>query len=181
MNRPPEEPVADTPPRKGANPLLWLLVLVALLAFGWYFYNRRASEATQPMGTPATGTTAITTPPEQRAVERPRPQQSPPSERAKPARQAMADRDPTPIARVQPAYPPEALRVREEGSVLVRATIDAGGAPTNVEIARRSGSRELDRAALDAVRQWRFQPAIKSGKAVTATVEVPIEFKLDQQ
>jgi len=34
---------------------------------------------------------------------------------------------------------------------------------------------------VDAVRQWRFNPAIKDGKKVAAVVEVPVEFKLQQQ
>jgi periplasmic protein TonB len=39
--------------RKGANPLVWILVLIALLAFGWYFYNQRGATSPPPM--PAEG------------------------------------------------------------------------------------------------------------------------------
>ncbi|MDQ3494414.1 MAG: energy transducer TonB, partial [Pseudomonadota bacterium] len=92
-----------------------------------------------------------------------------------------ADRAPSVLAQVAPAYPPAAFRAREEGTVLVRAEVDASGNPTNVTVARRSSSRELDRAALDAVRGWKFAPAIRDGKAVAATVEVPVEFTLDSQ
>ena len=97
------------------------------------------------------------------------------------APQAPANREVAAVTRVQPTYPPEAFRAGEEGTVLVRVDVDASGNPTNVDVARRSGSRELDRAALDAVRKWRFDPAIKDGKPVAASAEVPVEFKLASQ
>ena len=43
--------------------------------------------------------------------------------------------------------------------------------------AQRSGSRDLDRAAVNAVRQWRFQPAQSNGQPVPGTIEVPFDFK----
>ena len=43
---------------------------------------------------------------------------------------------------------------------------------------QRSGSRDLDRAAVNAVRQWRFQPAQRDGQAVAGAVTVPIDFKM---
>ncbi|HEX2082836.1 MAG TPA: energy transducer TonB, partial [Xanthomonadaceae bacterium] len=92
-----------------------------------------------------------------------------------------ADREVEPIARVQPEYPVAAARVQEEGTVLVRVEVDANGRAGDVSIARRSGSRDLDRAALDAVKQWRFRPAMRNGKAVASVAEVPVEFTLDRQ
>ena len=82
---------------------------------------------------------------------------------------------------MQPTYPPMAYRNREEGSVLVRADIDANGIPGDVILVRRSGSRELDNAALAAVRQWHFRPAIENGRAVASAVEVPVDFRLGEQ
>lgn len=55
-------------------------------------------------------------------------------------------------------YPPAAMRSGDQGTVLVRVEVGADGVPTSVEVAQRSGSRDLDRAAVNAVRQWRFQP-----------------------
>ncbi|HVR81036.1 MAG TPA: TonB family protein [Luteimonas sp.] len=182
MNRPIDNPPPELPPRKSASPLLWMLVLIALLAFGWYFYNRRASElASLPAPTPATdtGMAAQNQAPDTASVRRPEPARS--AEPAKPAPRAAVNRAPEPLSRVQPAYPPEAFRNGETGTVVVRAQVGADGMPTGVNVARRSGSRDLDRAALDAVRQWRFKPAMEHGKAVASTIEVPIEFKLDQQ
>jgi len=76
-----------------------------------------------------------------------------------------------------PAYPAAALRRGETGTVLIRVTVDASGTPVELSVEQRSGSRELDRAALDAVRGWRFQPAQRDGQAITESVVVPIEFK----
>ena len=73
------------------------------------------------------------------------------------------------------------MRAGDEGTVLVRAQIDASGKPGNVELAQRSRSRDLDRAALAAVRKWTFEPAIRDGKAVASTVQVPVDFRLDTQ
>lgn len=80
-----------------------------------------------------------------------------------------------------PRYPASALRSGVEGNVLIRAEIDAGGTPTDVGFARRSGNRELDRAALNAVRSWRFRPALRNGKAVASAVQVPVDFVLDER
>ena len=60
----------------------------------------------------------------------------------------------------------------------VRVEVGADGVPTSVEVAQRSGSRDLDRAAVNAVRQWRFQPAQRDGQAVAGAVTVPIDFKM---
>lgn len=79
-----------------------------------------------------------------------------------------------------PHYPGTALRNGESGTVLVRVEVDAGGMPAGVALVQRSGSRELDRAAMEAVRRWRFQPAQRDGRAVSGSVVIPIEFKADQ-
>ena len=57
--------------------------------------------------------------------------------------------------------------------------VDASGVPTDVKVVERSGerSRDLDRAVTDAVRKWRFEPAMKDGKPVAGAVVVPVEFK----
>lgn len=174
-------PPVDPPPgepRKG-NPLLWVLVLVALLALAWYFLSQR-DRVPEPLPEP-------TAPIGQAETEAPGGDAASPSERTarKPATNArrpaaVPDREATVASQVAPDYPVVAARKREQGTVLVRAEVDAGGKPTMVEVARRSGSRELDRAAVDAVKRWTFEPAIRDGKAVASTVQVPVEFTLDR-
>jgi len=101
-----------------------------------------------------------------------------PATDAAPVAPAAGDR-PQPIADQSPppSYPPAALRNGVEGSVVVRVDVDATGVPFNVTIVQRSGSRDLDRAATDAVRRWRFLPAQSNGQAVVGSIEVPFDFK----
>ncbi|KAF1015558.1 MAG: hypothetical protein GAK31_01033 [Stenotrophomonas maltophilia] len=92
-----------------------------------------------------------------------------------------ADRPmPIPGQSPPPEYPPGALRRGETGSVVLRVDVDAAGQPGGVTLVQRSGSRELDRAAMDAVRQWRFTPAHSNGQAVPGSIEVPFDFKTGQ-
>lgn len=76
-----------------------------------------------------------------------------------------------------PRYPSAALRKGESGTVLVRVEVDATGMPAGVALVQRSGSRDLDRAAMEAVRGWRFQPAQRDGQPIAASLVIPIDFK----
>jgi protein TonB len=80
----------------------------------------------------------------------------------------------------QPAYPLQALRAGEQGTVLVLAQIDVDGQVTDARVVRQSGSRILDRAAPDEVRHWKFEPARHAGRPVIASVEVPVNYRLNQ-
>lgn len=94
---------------------------------------------------------------------------------------AMAtDRAPVLVSSPSPRYPAQAWRRRESGTVLVRVDIGPDGVPTSTSLAQSSRSRSLDKAALDAVRRWRFEPAMAGGRPVVASVVVPIEFNLDR-
>ena len=83
---------------------------------------------------------------------------------------------PVPISQPAPRYPPAALRQGIGGRVDVRVDIGPDGVPTSVSLVSGSGSRELDRAALDAVRRWRFRPATIDGLPSVGSVTVPIQF-----
>ena len=74
----------------------------------------------------------------------------------------------------------QAWRRRESGTVMVRVDVGPDGVPTATSLVQGSGSRSLDKAALDAVRRWRFEPAMAGGRPVVASVVVPIEFNLDR-
>ncbi|MFD0738299.1 energy transducer TonB [Lysobacter koreensis] len=100
---------------------------------------------------------------------------------ARPPPAPVASSQPQPIAGQTPAprYPPQALRRGERGTVLVRVEIGPDGVPGAVSVASSSGSRLLDRAAVDAVRRWRFRPAQANGQPTVGSVMVPISFTPD--
>ncbi len=89
---------------------------------------------------------------------------------------ATADAGPVPVSQPPPTYPREALRRGEGGTVRVTATIAADGSVERMDVAQSSGNRYLDRAALDAVRRWRFKPAMRNGQPVSGTVVIPVNF-----
>lgn len=78
-----------------------------------------------------------------------------------------------------PEYPSMSRRLGEEGRVLMKVLVSAEGAATDVQIEKSSGSSRLDRAAVSAVKQWRFIPAKKSNQPLSAYVLVPINFALN--
>lgn len=85
-----------------------------------------------------------------------------------------------PISQPPPTYPRQAMQLSREGRVRVKVDIGADGVPTDSSLVESSGDRDLDRAALQGVRRWRFKPAMAHGAPVASDVTVPIEFKLNQ-
>ena len=82
------------------------------------------------------------------------------------------------IANPPPRYPFSARRRGQEGRVVLRVEVDPAGHAADVIVARSSGISVLDKAAADAVRRWRFQPARRGGVPVVGRIEVPILFRL---
>jgi TonB family protein len=80
------------------------------------------------------------------------------------------------LKRVQPVYPPQALTTRIEGSVMLQATISRGGDITNVKAI--SGPSVLSRAAMAAVRQWRYKPYFLNGEPVEIQTQIAVNFRL---
>jgi protein TonB len=78
-----------------------------------------------------------------------------------------------------PRYPRDARRRRIEGTVVLDVTVDAAGRPARVEVQSSSGFPMLDRAALEAVGGWRFEPARRRGVAIAGDVRVPVVFRLE--
>ena len=93
---------------------------------------------------------------------------------------SSSDRAPVLVSSPAPRYPAQAWRRRESGKVMVRVDVGPDGVPTATSLVQGSGSRSLDRAALDAVRRWRFEPAMSGGRPTVASVVVPIEFNLER-
>jgi len=80
------------------------------------------------------------------------------------------------VSRVQPVYPHIAIVNRIQGSVHINAIISPTGALESVRAV--SGDLTLARAALDAVRQWRFRPYVLNGKPIEVQTEVIVNFTL---
>ena len=81
------------------------------------------------------------------------------------------------IYKPNPTYPAESRKLGEYGEVTLLVKVSAEGVPLDVSIRQSSGFVRLDSAAMDAVRQWRFNPATRNKKPVVSSVIVPIEFK----
>lgn len=78
-----------------------------------------------------------------------------------------------------PVYPQMSIRLREEGTVMLRVLVNPGGVADTVKIEKSSGYARLDDAAADIVRKrWRFVPAKKGDTAVAAWVLIPLSFEL---
>lgn len=75
-------------------------------------------------------------------------------------------------------YPVESRRRHEEGTVRLRLIITADGAVKDVSVSRSSGFERLDKAALEAVRKWRFKARVRDGVAVEAIGLLDIPFNL---
>lgn len=88
------------------------------------------------------------------------------------------DQAPRAINRTPPVYPYAMRRDRIEGNVTLIFVIDDNGRVIEPRI-ESSTRREFERPALDAVRQWRFEPGIRNGEPVRTLVRTPIEFSLD--
>ena len=91
---------------------------------------------------------------------------------------STASSSPVPTSQPAPRYPRNALRAGIEGTVQVQVDVGPDGVPTSVALASGSGSRELDRAAMEAVRRWRFRPAMAHGQPTVGRVTVPIQFSV---
>jgi protein TonB len=77
-----------------------------------------------------------------------------------------------------PTYPAAAREAHQSGLALLRVFVDSDGSVVRVALARSTGSRVLDNAALATVRTWRFVPAQLDQTPVAAEVEVPVRFLL---
>jgi periplasmic protein TonB len=91
---------------------------------------------------------------------------------------AGAGVDPPRVLReVRPTYTDEARRRSIEGDVELEIVVRRDGSVGNVRVRRTLGAG-LEQKAIEAVRQWRFEPARRQGAPVEVTVDVSVEFKL---
>jgi TonB family protein len=79
------------------------------------------------------------------------------------------------IHQVNPKPDSGAKGFRMSGEVLIGLIVSSRGLPVNVHIVR-SIDKEIDASAVEAVQQWRFEPARKDGNPVSVRVAVEIRF-----
>ena len=157
-----------------------LLALLAVLLLAWWWFELRETSLTSSdiASTPSVtiGPGADVTPapgrePDARVATAPK-------ATAKPKPRTQSTTTPKPLAsNPVPKYPGAALRRNEGGTVLLRVSVGSDGTPTDIDVVQRSGSRDLDRAAISAVNRWQFRPATRNGRPVASTVQVPVEFR----
>jgi len=98
---------------------------------------------------------------------------------AGPGIETVEDLSATMIEAKPPRYPLESRRRKEEGTVVLLLTVGPDGAVADIRVSRSSGFERLDKAALEAVRKWRWSPTLRNGVAVPVRgfVEIPFVLK----
>lgn len=84
---------------------------------------------------------------------------------------------PQAISTPDPEYTEEARNAKAEGTCILWLIVDDQGNPRDIRVLRGLGFG-LDQKAIDAVKQWRFQPALKDGHAVNVQIRVEVGFRL---
>jgi TonB family protein len=82
------------------------------------------------------------------------------------------------LTQTKPIYPPTARAAGIQGDVLIQATIGRDGSVMNPTVINRGVDPELAQAALQAVTQWRYKPALLNGQPVEILTEISVSFSL---
>ena len=79
-----------------------------------------------------------------------------------------------------PHYPPQAAREHHTGKVILKVLIAVDGSPKDITVEKSSGFRELDTAAIAAVKTWSFNPGRRNGVLYEGYALVPFDFNLNE-
>lgn len=79
---------------------------------------------------------------------------------------------------VKPRYPESARRAGAQGVTTLRVRVLKNGRVGEVLVEQSAGFRDLDLAAMDAVKKWLFEPAKRGNDAVSVWVMLPVKFEL---
>jgi len=112
------------------------------------------------------------------SVDRPAPAPPPVVAKAPPEEGITRTATPTGGYQVRPSYPATARRLGIEGTSLLRVFVAADGRVADVQVDQTAGHPDLDRAAMDAVRRWKFEPGRRGSEPVGMWVRLPVEFVL---
>jgi periplasmic protein TonB len=98
-----------------------------------------------------------------------------------PQKYRFADILPVPVKRILPIYPDFLYRASVEGTVNLDVEVLKSGKVGRIDLLKSADSNlgGFDDAAIEAVKQWEFQPATTGGKAVTCWVTFPVSFELE--
>ena len=80
--------------------------------------------------------------------------------------------------RANPQYPKSAKEAKKDGTVILQLTIDEKGIPKNI-VALTNLGFGLEAAAIEALKNSTFHPAMKNGKPISKEVEIPYAFKIE--
>jgi protein TonB len=81
------------------------------------------------------------------------------------------------IFQVEPEFSEEARKAKVAGNVLVNLWVDTNGNPSHVRVIRGVGMG-LDEKAVEAVRQYKFRPAMENGKPVLVELNIEVNFQI---
>jgi periplasmic protein TonB len=84
---------------------------------------------------------------------------------------------PQALSTPDPEYTEEARTAKTQGTCILWMIVDETGHPRNIRVVRGLG-HGLDAKAIEAVQQWRFEPAMKDGKPVNVQISVQVGFHL---
>jgi len=82
------------------------------------------------------------------------------------------------ISRIEPQYPAIAVQTKTEGTVRLHAIVSRDGRITSLDVI--SGHPFLVKAALDAVRQWRYRPTLLNGEPVEVETSITVIFRMHE-
>jgi TonB family protein len=81
------------------------------------------------------------------------------------------------LTKVDPKYPKKARKAKLNGTVVLSLIITEAGTPQDIKV-KKSLEPSLDRAAIEAVTKWRFQPSTKAGSPVAVNATIEVNFRL---
>ena len=85
------------------------------------------------------------------------------------------------ISQVKPMYPENAQRGGIEGTVLLHAVIATDGSLLSIGVTNTLADPELAAAAIDAVKQWRYQPTLLNGEPVEVVTTISVNYRLSRE
>jgi protein TonB len=88
---------------------------------------------------------------------------------------AELDALPAPISQKTPSYPIEMAGKKTAGDVVVEFFVEPDGSVQEAKAIMQT-NEFFGRAAVDTVKQWKFKPGLKNGRAVRCRMRVPISF-----